>query len=292
MTQFTRFNLISFSLSKYSFVLFVSAESLHKLYHTSYKIFIYLSLFYSEVNMSKMRAEQNLTGFVIETSPSPSKSVYLRFKFQTGTNTVKRCVCFDKFKNDQLTNVGTTGESTTLESVKLGNPIKNPTFAEIIFDETSSIEESSKGNIAFKIMKKECSLLKIQQVLETSLINSLVSMHGALLFNTDNVDKRGSTEILEYRIKDATGLTQVTIWGPFIHQVLANPNKIAFLKDVLYRDYKCKRISTTSSTIISFHEPSIEEKKFCLDEQAQYTESRYKDLEGVIRFIKGYSMFY
>ena len=241
--------------------------------------------------MTKRRSDQNITGFVIETSPSPSKNGYLRFKFQTDSNTVKRCICFDKSKNSQLTDLETTGESTTLRSVKTGDTSKNPTFAEVIFDQTSSIEKSAKGNIQFKRMKTGCSLLTVKEVLETSLMNTLVHMRGALLFNPDNVDKRGSTEILECHLKDTTGLIQVTIWGPFIRQVLANPNKIVYLKDVFYRDFKGKRISTTSSTVISFYEPSNEEIDLFLDEE-EYTESRYKDLQGVVRFIKGYSMFY
>ena len=100
--------------------------------------------------MSKKRAINTITGFVTEASPSPTKNGYLRFKFQTDKNTVKRCICFDKTKDNQICNLQVTGESTTLRSIKFGDTSINPTYAEIIFDQTSSIEKVGIGNIPFK----------------------------------------------------------------------------------------------------------------------------------------------
>ena len=239
--------------------------------------------------MSKRKTE-TISGYITDTSPA--KSGFVRFRVQTAENKFRKAICFDQTQVVKIKQHEISGESVLLRSIKVNDNKNNPSFAELIFDERSTIEKPVKGSIKFQREDPSCNLMNIENIIKEPQLESRVNVRGALLYNAKNIVKRGSSNMLECKLKDATGHIPVTLWGDYIEILMKNVGKSFTFHEIFVKDFKGVRLTTTTGTVMVPVEATDIEKDILATEDDDTVITETDTLEGLVEYIKHFSIYF
>ena len=220
------------------------------------------------------------------------KRKHLNFKIQTSQDApMRRAICFKATACKEIKQLETSGQAVTLRNVKEVIP-DNPNFAEVIFDDHSSIEGIAEGSMAFE--RTEPKLVPTKTVLEIKsqtwddIIDNAVTVKGVLC-TSQEVISRGGYNLLEGLFADNTGYMPISIWSNNIEPILKGEDKLFEIKNAAVKLHSnILTLTTSSNTQVSTSD--LDDKHKEIRKQLKDVPLKERNIaEGKIQLIKDFT---
>lgn len=219
------------------------------------------------------------------------KRKHINFKMQTSSNpTLRRGVCFNTESCQEFKSLETSGTAVTLRNIKEVVP-DNPNFAEIIFDDHSSIEVIAAGSMSFERMEvKNAPMKTVQEITNKPLdpMDNLVTVKGVVTHDK-NVLNRGGFDLLEGIFADLTGQMPISIWSSSIDNFLKNTDSCFEMKNIAIKDRNgILTLTTNSNSIIAATNPDKKLKSLYEKVRKQPVKPT-ETIQGKVKYMKEFT---
>ncbi|XP_066929599.1 uncharacterized protein [Clytia hemisphaerica] len=232
---------------------------------------------------------KSITCYINQTSPMKRK--HINFKMQTSSNqSLRRGICFNTDSCPEFKSLESSGKAITLRNVKEVVP-DNPNFAEIIFDDHSTIEVIAPGSMSFERHELKSAPKKTVNEIASQPFDPMdnsVTVRGVVTHDKKVVN-RGGFELLEGIFADSTGQMPISIWSSNIEIFVKNSDSCFEMKNVAIKERNgILTLTTNSNSTITANNP---DKKFkVLYEKLRKTPIKPTDtIKGKIKFMKDFT---
>eukprot|EP00111_Clytia_hemisphaerica_P010382 TCONS_00030327-protein len=238
---------------------------------------------------SNHNKRKSLTCYIHQTSPMKKKHINFRIQSSENSN-LRRAVCFKTNSCQEFQTLETSGQAVTLRNVREIIP-DNPNFAEIIFDDHSSIEQIAPGSMAFDRMETKLPPRQtVQEIAQSSwdAMDNNVTTKGVVCHNREVVT-RGGFQLLEATFGDTTGQMPISVWSNSIEIFLKNEEACFELKNIGVKERNgVLTLTTNSNTIITII--NLDKKHKSVHEKLRKASlKQMESVQGVIQLVKDFT---
>ena len=165
--------------------------------------------------MSK-RKVTDIVAYVNTVSPQKKKSFKMQVQLAEG---VKKAICFDTTKINQLKTVKQSSEAIKFENAIIEEQSGNSNFADIIINKSTKIVTPQPSEVTFKKSDVIYQIIPIKAI-DQSMDGELVSVEGMITLSeeTKQIEKFGKTLTLSDKnyFTDKSATIRLTLWDEWI----------------------------------------------------------------------------